>query len=891
MTAASPPSPEVGRRATYTGALLTAALMAALAALLLIVLLMRDELSSALADLAQGPEMALAHTRMLMILIAGPMLCAALAALAMWRAIWVMRVTSYMRFIHTYCQDKLRRDAPLLSLGIAPAGRLLDDANSGQTTAARPFADLLGEAPQALVLGDAGAGKTTALLTIAQALSARTAWSRLALGVRRESIPLMISLPGLARFLTESTINAPAIESYLAALLARMGTEGLGARTDQLLKAGRITLLCDDYDRLDDEEREVINGAIGTLREAPYSACRVVVACESMAYASMVDDLGPLAQFRVIELSPVPVTEFTRALEKRRASRRRKPQDDSIDAVLGGDIQQRPIGLSLRLAAVAAALTESQAEAGDSVWGRAEVLRRALRLASASAMQRDLESAVSEPEIEIAQQPAMVWSALAASLHDTRCGWAPLDPSRTVGESVHEWLTNHPPPAPTDFSLNTMPEFSLDRIERDIQAGLRTGTLRRSLDGLTLSFAHTLAQASAAAWWLELRDDGLGRLNTQLLRPQWSLPVALWAGAHAEPYDLAQRIFRFASSPSSIAPRAGLPDSLDVYPQSLALALAAVLEGATPQLMRLIAYQQTHTHAFVLAQQGLRDFLDACVVYGSEPAQRQRLSRALARTQMEVGVEFAAYLGQLAREPHLDRLLRAQITTTLGLSGSSQAVDELMSLLTQSDPTMRQAVEQGLVYAGASAIPALQMVVRTGSAQTRRRAEEALRLLGSVAPADGGATSGAALAGLNSPDAAQRRVAVTTLSAIGASEALNDLIARLDDVNTEVRVAAATALGQLGGRRALLALRQRAASDDAPLRLAVAHALGLDPSPASTTPLIRLLKDRDARVRAAAAASLGAIGDKRALAALREATEDADPWVRHAAQTAVRRYR
>jgi HEAT repeat protein len=379
-------------------------------------------------------------------------------------------------------------------------------------------------------------------------------------------------------------------------------------------------------------------------------------------------------------------------------------------------------------------------------------------------------------------------------------------------------------------------------------------------------------------------------LNSQLLRAHWVAPVVLWAGAQETPYDLAQRIFRFAHSPNSIAPRAGVLDSQDVYPQALSLALAAVLEGATPQLARMIALQETRFHSFIMTQQGLRDLLDTCVVYAADTTHRQRLRRALSRVQREVGDEFVSSLGRLAREAQLDRLLRAQITIILGLSATSAAIDELMSLLMQSDPTMRQAVEQALVYVGADAIPALQATVRGGAAATRRRAEEALRLLSGIAPAAGEAAGDAALAGLNSPDAAQRRVAVTTLSAIGASEALNDLISRLDDINIEVRLAAVQALGQLGGKRALLALRRRATSDDARVRMAVAQALGMDPAPASAPALLRLLKDRDAQVRAAAATSLGALADKRAVGPLREATEDADPWVRHAAQTAVRRY-
>jgi HEAT repeat protein len=892
VTSASSSSSQLGQRTVYAGALLMAAVMAALAALLVIVLLTGPALTVALSDLAQGPERALAHAQLLSELLAGPALCAALAALGMWRLIWVVRVTRYMRFLRTYCQDRLRRDAPLLSMGLPPTGALLDAAtNPDAAQTPRPIAELLAAYPQALLLGAVGAGKSTALLTFAQALSGRSVVARVLLGVRSESLPLLVSLPGLARWLGDA---APNPTRYVAELLARLGTNGLGARAEKLLRVGRITLLCDDYDKLDDDERDIINQALQRLREPPYSACRVVVACESAAYASVVDDLGPLAQFSAIEVAPIPIAELTRGLRKRQG-RRQRAQEQRGAAVgpLVGDMHDRPLGVSLPTAAVAAALTETLAAGERVAWGRATLMRAYLQLASASAAVRDLESAVSQDTVEESQQPALVWAALAASLQEARSGYVPLDPTRTAGECALEWLITYPPPGPTDFALSVAPELPLRRIERDIQVGLRTGMLRRSLDGLTLSFAHRLAQVSAAAWWLDLRDDGLGRLNSHLLRSHWAAPVAFWAGAQDNPYDLAQRVFRFANSPDSIAPRAGMADSLDVYPQALALALVAVLEGTAPQLAHMISRQETQAHSFIQAQQGLRDLLDAAVIYGADATRRRRLTRALGRGQQEVGREFVLYLGLLAREANLDRLLRAQMTITLGLTATPEAISELMTLLTQADPTMRQAVDQALVYADAEAIPALQAEARGANPQMRRRAEEALRLLTGIASAAGSAgeaAGGAALAALNSPDAAQRRVAVTTLSAIGASEALNDLIARLDDVNGEVRLAAATALGQLGGKRALLALRKRATSSDTLLRLAVAQALGMDPAAASAPALIRLLKDRDARVRAAAATSLGAIADKRAAGPLREAAEDADPWVRHAAQTAVRRY-
>lgn len=873
-------------RSNYTGAMLMSAVLAALAALLIIVLLSGSEVSATLSDLSQGPDHAVAHSDFLAVAIGGPALCALVAAFVVWRVIWVIRVTRYMRFVRDYCRDRLRRDAPLIALGIHPTTTLLDSA-SERPAEPVPTSALLRAHPRALLLGVSGAGKTTALLDVAHSMCDRSFLSRTLFGVRREALPMLISAPGAMRSIARAGSDAN-LAPYIAELLARLGTSGLGARAESLLRAGRVALLVDDYDKLDDDERDAFNTALQLVMSASRSG-QLIVACETSAYASIVDDLGPLSSVTRLAVAPIPLDDLTRALRKRQGKSQRVREKKGVaQGPLMSDMQDRPLGISLANAAIAAALSETVASGERIAWGRATLLRAYIKLASASAVVRDLASGDDEDTADIELQPALVWAALAASLQEGRYAYLPLDPTRTAGECVLDWLEYNPPPGPTDFALSIAPDLPLQRIERDIQAGLRTGILRRSLDGLTLGFAHTFVQLSAAAWWLDMRDDGLGRLNSQLLRPHWAAPVVFWAGAHETPSDLAQRVFRFANSPSSIAPRAGMSDSQDVYPQALALSLAAVLEGGEAQIAHMIARQETATPAFMLRQQDIRDLLDAAVVYGADPQRRQRMTRALERIQQEVGREFISGIGWLAREADVDRLLRAQLCLALGLAATPEAIDELMSLLTQSDPTMRQAVDQALLYAGSHAIPALHAEARGANPAIRRRAEEALRLL--TASATGDAAGGTALASLNSPDASQRRVAVATLSAIGASGALNELIARLDDVNGEVRLAAAHALGQLGGKRSLLALRKRATSTDANLRLAVAQALGVDPAPGSTPTLLRLLKDRDARVRAAAATSLGAIADKRAVGPLREASEDADPWVRHAAQSAVKRY-
>lgn len=895
VTSATPQSVANERPSTYTGATVIAAFLAALGAVFVLVLVMGRDLAQAMSELNPDLASLQAHNRILALVVGVPACCAAVAAMATIRIIWVIRVSRYMRVAHAYCEARLRRDAPLTALGLAPCGIRASDKPQEAKASPQPLDALLPANAQILLLGATGAGKSTALLAYGRSLASRSVLSRLLFGVRREPLPAIISLPGLARTLDETH---PSLTPYIRSLLTRLGTDGLGARTDQLLRAGRITFLCDDYDRLDDEERERVNRALALLNAKPYNACHVIVSCETSAYQAVVDDLGSLATFTKIQLAPIPLADLSAALKKRWRPSARPTTHARGRATAGlatpsltSELQTRPLSISLGTAALAAALVEHVSANPSIAWSRAELLREQLQTASANAHVHDLDGANdAQGDDEDGGQPALIWTSLAASLQEARVSYIPIDLARTIGENVLDWLTQHAPPAPTDFALTNRPEFLLARIERDTQVGLRTGILRRGLDGMTLGFSHALAQAAAAAWWFDLTDDGLGRLNSQLLRSHWALPVALWTGAQEKPTDLAQRIFRFANSPDSIAQRAGFVDSQNVYPRALALSLASVLEGVAPQLARIIAARDTRDPNFVLLQQGLRDLLDACAVYGSDPNQRLRLTRALDRVQQEVGAEFVANLGWLAREANLDRLLRAQLITALGMTATPEAIEQLTQFLVYTDPIMRQAVDQAFAYAGARAIPAMQTASQAGSPPLRRRAEEILRLLGAKTQNAGEEVSVAARAGLNSDDAARRRVAVTTLSAIGASEALNDVIARLDDVSGDVRVAAAQALGQLGGKRAILALRRRATSDDTNLRLAVAQALGQDPAPTSTPTLLKLLSDRDARVRAAAAASLGVLSDKRALGPLRQASEDADPWVRHAAQTAVRRF-
>lgn len=733
--------PAAAARSSYLGSLVAAAGLAALVALLITLVLAHGALAAAASDPAGVAASLGKRPALLAATVAIPLTCGLLAAVVVWRATWVARIAIYLLATQRTSAGWLRRHAPVAALGAPPLLRW--DEWEAQN-APRPAHDALAQGRQTLLLGEAGMGKTTALHATAAAMSGGRAALRATLG--GGSLPTLVSLPGLARSIEQGEGVGGAqgdgpvspLVAYLAERLRERGTPGLATRAERLLRAGRLTLLCDGYDLLSDTDRDRVNAALAALTEPPFAATNLVVACDRSAYDAlagaptpagpegMEDEVGPLAAFARAELAPTSADDLARVLRRLRPT-----------TAAPSPAAPRPLTLSLGVGAVAAALVEARAAGQPQPWGRAEALRVALSLASAAAQERDLADALtskpSATRAQVEEQPGYSWAALAASLREARAGYLPLDPAATVGECAARWLAEHPPLAPTDLALAASPTFTSQRLERDLQAGFQAGVVLRGADGLTLSLANALTGAALAAWWLDLRDDGLGRLSSQLLRPHWALPVALWAGASATPSDLAQRLLRFGASPDSVAPRAGLSDARDVYPVALALALAAALEGATPQLARMTAEGQTHAHAFTAAQQGLRDLLDNATLYVTDPERRLRLRAALRQVERAVGAELLAYVDLLIREQALDRLLRAQLILLLGASASVVATERLVALLTQSDPTLRQAIEQALAYAGSEATQALQRAARGQDMTRRRRAEEALRLLGDEA--------------------------------------------------------------------------------------------------------------------------------------------------------------
>lgn len=165
-----------------------------------------------------------------------------------------------------------------------------------------------------------------------------------------------------------------------------------------------------------------------------------------------------------------------------------------------------------------------------------------------------------------------------------------------------------------------------------------------------------------------------------------------------------------------------------------------------------------------------------------------------------------------------------------------------------------------------------------------RRSIGAVGLLAALAVVGFGSCSDApkvAYRELLDKDAVVRADAATRLGQAKSKEAVDSLIAVLDDDTEEVRVAAMLALGQIGDARAISAIASHASDPSSAVRVALCQALGQMGDPAGVEPLATVMHDADEHVRLVAARQLGRIRDPKALQALTDiALQDPDEMVR-----------
>ena len=869
-----------GSDAGYRVSIALLGVVAAGIALFVLVTARMAEAQRALHEIEADPTHLSAPSAVTVALLVGvPLAVAILAFVVGSTLIMLLRLTIYLRGLHRYAAQQIARSAPLASQGITPDVLRFDASGAAVAGSERALGEVAEGTRRLLVLGGDGAGKTVALLSLARDATRKRMILAIFLG--RAPLPIMLPLASFADALARHTLDAQPSGTYLAGQIALFGTQGLARRTGRLLRRGRLLLLADGLDDVREGERLDVAEALAALAgigggQRRFRGARLIVTCALDAYRDAPHLLAPLRDCERLALAELSPQAISKALLQARSAQARRGDDPLRE------LEQHRLEVSAGVPGVLASAVLVRQARGQLPFGRSALLREALDTLASRDARRDA-GRDTESETTSATATLHLLSALASSFRVSGSRAVPIGAGQTMGRAALLWLGDAPPQPPTENTPARPPTQDDEEVERHCRAALRAGLLTRRLDGAELTIAQPLYEARLAARWLQDHDDSHGVLAPELLLPRWLLPVILWGSDLPRPVELARRLMALPVTEAT-ADRAALPNARHVSAAALALAMAVLVEGAATQLAQAYAPPGTNeARTRAQLEQQLRDLLDRFQIATSAPEERLLLAEAIQRTAHEAGAEFVASVTWLAQDARINRLVRGQLVTVLGMVASPQALDALASLLGETDPAVRQAVAYSYGLAGEAALPSLLRQLAQPDDRVRARAEEVLAGIGEPARR-------AALALLSEDDPAQRTLAAHLLGVLKATEAVERLTLCLTDAAGAVQVAAALALGQIGTGPACVALTQRIAAGAEPsLRCALAQALGATHNPAALPALLRLLDDGESQVRTAAVAALGVLGDKRAMGALEERVGDSDRRVQTAAVTAVRR--
>ncbi len=796
-------------------------------------------------------------------LVLGPLMAAAVSYIVMAQMVTLLRIAVYVRAVHQYTFQQLQRSAPLhalraepVALRVAADGRPHDDEGA-------PVSQALLRGNSTLLIGAPGAGKTIALLTVAHELSRKQLIWRIARN--RAPLPVIVPLAGISHA-SEST-GKPLVD-YSASLIRGLGTAGLANRLSHLLHAGNVVLLCDGLDEVPVRDRPAVAQMLATLASNDYAGTRIITTYDLEAYLEMPQTVEPLRSLERLLLTDVSAHDIARVLRYRPV---RVPLMRHDDATFTEELRAHRLETSVRVAALLAALLDIR-QSAELPFGRAELLNATTELLA----RRDVSDTL------VPERMLLLLGALASSLRASGSRVVPLQAGEQPGSAVLRWLSEHAPFGPVERQMSEPIEVTVEEAEAICMSAIMSGMLIRRVDGCSLVFANRLLEASFAARHLSLLDDDMGSLKADLLRPRWTLPMLLWAGTARDPGIVARRVLRLAHTPDLTATTAGLRSRNEASAGAYALALAALIEGGAAILARETSAPASASVFQSDVAPSLRDLLDGIHDLLPVPERRTAIREALRAIALRSGDEYLDNIGYLIRSPRWDRLARAELTTVLGLLATPAALALLMDLLTETDPTMRQAVTRSIMLAGTAALAPLRALLSSDDERLRTRALEVFALFGPEAV-------DAAAAALHSTEPAERAAAARALGALRAADLVDALLLCLRDPLTEVRVASTEALGQIATPPALTALLGVTTDSDVLVREAVATALGATHQTEALAGLLRLLGDDVASVRAAAAAALGVLGDLRARALLQAHNGDPDARVQRAASSALRR--
>jgi HEAT repeat protein len=269
----------------------------------------------------------------------------------------------------------------------------------------------------------------------------------------------------------------------------------------------------------------------------------------------------------------------------------------------------------------------------------------------------------------------------------------------------------------------------------------------------------------------------------------------------------------------------------------------------------------------------------------------------------EIAEKFLRYAGVEVVDEGYDAVLRVDITLEIyeddeEVSGKISFISDVVRFSAQfrSETFITAMTKLILKIFG---IQPLKKVLKRESRELRAGVAEALGEIGDARAVD------ALIEALRDEDSDVRRSVAWALDVIGwkpgnneervlyyiakrdwgrcvkiGSFAVEFLIERLKDKDSDVRRSVAEALGKIGDSRAVDALIEALKDEDSNVRENVAEALGEIGDARAVDALIEALRDEDSDVRIRVAEALGEIGDARAVEALIEALKDEDSYVR-----------
>lgn len=852
---------------SYRGSRGLAAFLVAFLAFLLVAILEREAIAAVvtqltnhqydLGTLTQKQALILAQIALL------PLGVALVVYLLAAAAILYLRLWLYTQGMRRYVVRRLRASAPLQHIGIDAAGVRFDAKGEPEGAIERSLHETIRDMPHLLLLGEAGTGKTVTLLAAAAQRTRRRMLPSLLLGAR--PLPVLVPLASYAQALEEGELT---LLEFVVRQMRIFASPGLVARLPRMLRKGRVLLLCDGLHDVPTSERPYVCSQLAELATGERTKARAMVTFRLDAYTHEARSIAMLHDFKRVVLGGLSDETVMRALQQTPPPKQiKRPKRNDVPETLRTHELTTPVALPATLAALLAAWCDPR----PLPYGRGQLYGRYCDILSARAAGAQLD----------AERVRFVLGALASSLRRADVHVVAVTGGESMGEAVTQRLETLQPLIPLDLRTVSQPSPLAVEVDAICRGALQAGILARSSDSVGVSFANSLLEAAFAALWLRDRDDGFGRLNAELLRPQWILPLLLWAGSLDNSAELAERLRRLVDTPDSTSVRAQLQAKEAVVPLTLVVSLATLVEGLSAQLAELATAPEQRRQALELGEQHLRDLLDKLQSYAIWPDTAELVADALGMIEEYGGPEVTNTLIALAKVTQLNRLARAQIIMLLGSRSAPITRDALVEFLPDSDPIIRQAVNQAFVYAGAQALPSLRTALSGQNERARIRAGEVLALLGDAA-------IDVAIAGLTGTEAGQRATAARTLGALRAERAEKPLIERLDDGESAVRVAAAQALGALATETAMSALERHSSAPDAVTRAAIAQALGAARNPQSYATLVALLNDAEGKVRAAAATALGLLGDERAVPALQERRADPNPWAQNAVVSALR---